>query len=231
MYKNMWDIYRDKREPGGSCGGQKGWCGYCGVCDYIWNIGKYSNWKGMTKDEWRKSNYKNNLKTARHEREQIQEVKDEVELEMGGGLKHTFWTIGLKEDYDLGKMHEKTEELLNKDKFGMGKSCAVYEYHSESKPDGGNLHIHILVPEHGSKTRKGKQIEKVAEHYGVKENFVDRELGNRKDFKNRMNYILGNKINEEKRKYVEKDREWRAMQQLPDFASTLTKKIEEAFKN
>lgn len=227
----MYDIYRDKREPGGSCGGKKGWCGYCSTCDYIWNIGKYSNWKGMTRTEWQKSNYRNNLKMQMREAERLREIRDSVMIEEGGGLSHVFWTIGLPKDYDLDRMRMKTDELLEKDKFGMGKSCAVYEYHSENSPDGGNLHIHILVPEHGRKTRAGKQIEMVAKHYGIKENFVDRELGIKRDFKNRMNYILGNKINEEKRKYVEKDREWRAMQQLPDFASTLSKKVEEAFKN
>jgi len=227
----MWDIYKDRREPGGHCGGKKGWCGYCGACDYIWNIGKYSNWKGMTKAEWQEMNYKNNLKSAMREKLRIQEVKDAVMIEAGGGLKHTFWTIALPKDYDLGKMQEKTEELINKDKYGMGKSCAVYEYHSETCPNGGNLHIHILVPEHGKKTRAGKQIEMVAKHYGIKENFVDRELGIQRDFKNRMNYVLGRKINDEKQKYVEEDRKWRAMQDLPDFASTLSKKVEEAFKN
>ncbi len=227
----MWDIYKDRREPSGFCGGKKGWCGYCGTCDYIWNVGKWSNWKGMTREEWQKMNYRNNLKAAMREKLKIQEVRDSVMIEEGGGLKHVFWTIALPKDYDLKMMQEKTEELLNKDKYGMGKSCAVYEYFSETNPEGGNLHVHILVPDHGRTTRVGEQKRQNAKHYGIKENFVDYERGRPSDFKNRMNYVLGRKINEEKRKYVEKDIEWRKMQELPDFASRLSKKVEEAFKN
>ncbi len=217
----MWDYYNERRNQSGFCGGERGWCGYCGACDYIWEIGKWRNWKGMTKEEWRKMNYKNNIKNAEHERKQKLEVKTAVLMEIGDGIKHSWWRITFPKDYDLVKMASKTWELMEKDLYAMGDSIAVFEYFSEGNPEGGNLHAHILVIKHG-KTKPSVQTKKMAIWFGVKENMIERRFG-KTEFDNRMNYVLGRKIDEEKLKYVEKDREWRKGNGLPEVTCCLPK--------
>ncbi len=229
---HMWEV-KGKRDSDGWCGPSGKWCGYCNICSYMYkNRGKHQ--KDLSLDEWRKWNFKKELEIEREEKKKVQAVRDAVMFDATGGdfgglgIKHTWWTIALPSDYCLKKMQDKTKKLMETDLYGMGKSVAVYENHSEGSPNGGNLHVHILVPEHGATIRAKKQIEMVAKHYGVAWNFVDRVYGRRSMFKEYINYIKGAKV-AHKMEWVNLDKEWRRMQELPDIACRMDDKFCEIF--
>ena len=163
------------------------WCGYCERCDLIWKLGWASR---MTKEEWAKRNWiKEEEKRMKIETEK-QKLKLELRRKIEGGYPHEFYTVALPEDYNLVKLLKTLDDIQEADKYKLGQSIAVIENHSETRPEGGNLHIHVLVLKHG-KYRPYKKREKLAEEFGIKLNFIDYQNGASQDWKKRLNYVTG----------------------------------------
>lgn len=197
------------------------WCGYCERCDLIWKLG-FS--KELTKEEWAKRNWiKEEEKRLKIEREKLN-LRRELQKEIEGGYPHEHYTVGLPEGYPLEKLLKTLDDIQEADKHQMGQSIAVVEYHSETHPNGGNLHIHIVVLKHG-KYRPGKKCEKLAEEFQVKKNFIHYENGRSQDWKHRLNYVTGKKVEPKKIEYVKKDREWREREGLPSFSCYLPETV------
>lgn len=179
---------------------------------------------------WWEDNYYKMQKMKIATQERLQVVQNKIRIDMGAGIKHQLWSIGLPEDYDLKKMQKKLEELVLNDKYQMGQSLACYEFHSEKHPEGGNLHMHILVINHGT-YKPCKKKELLMNHFGLKsDNFIDYQTNRKpKDFQNGVNYILGDKAGEEKAIYAEKDKVWREKVMLPQFTSSLPEEIYDTY--
>ncbi len=154
-----------------------------------------------------------------------QELKREMQINIGAGLKHVLWTISLTENYDLKLMQKQLDTLILNDKYQMGQSLAAVEFHSENHPEGGNLHIHIVVINHGTLKPCDKKVW-IAKWFGIEENFIDYQTRRpATDFEHAINYVLGDKSSLEKQGYVEKDRQWRQLNNLPQLTSSLPKDI------
>lgn len=217
----MWKI------PGlpikdGICQGE-GFCGYCNFC----RTGPYEVWsKRREKEgghgtlwEWQKINYQGHFKQKLKDKKVRQEAEAQWAAEEVGEVKHRLWTISFKGWMDICGVQEydyvqdrvdKVLELCREDKYGLGQSWAVVENYSSKRPDGGNLHMHILVIEHGS-YKPSVQATKIAKHCGIEKNFVDytQLKKSKNDFLCRINYMKGNKVGEGKMLDAMLDKEWR----------------------
>ena len=127
--------------------------------------------------------------------------------ELYGERRHQFITIALPNDYKLEHIKKYAK---SPHKWAKGGLMSV-EYYSSN---GENLHIHMLKEDVYSKT---KIIRDLARRFKVKSNFIDvRTSTSVADFNNRKNYICGRKSTTEKLEHVEKDREWRKENEIPD---------------
>ena len=214
----MWKV-ATKMQKDGYCEIDGPSCGYCERCRYLYSARPKKD-KELSHTEWAKRNYILMMEMKMDREKQVKEVRAEV-MARRGEVKHEFWTIALPIDYNLVTMVEKSWDMMDKDLFKMGDSIACYEYHSKERPAGGNLHIHILVIRHGT-YKPSKKIEMMAKHFGIAKNFIDKApFYKGSDFENRLNYILGKKIDEDKKTYVERDRQWREDEGLPEFTCCL----------
>lgn len=226
-YNRMWEVRTT--HVNGWCVDEM--CGYCESCRYIWKLNNdrlKKKGKGeLRHDEWAKRNwYKHEIlkQKAKDDREKL---RREIGLHLKGGVSHQLFTIALPSDYDTKRMHEKVKELMGEDKWGMGESICSYEWYSKKKPEGGNLHIHWLVVKHGT-YKPSVQSKKIAKEFGIEPNFVDYTSRNKpEDFVNRLNYILGNKRNDDF-KYL--DIGWRKAEGLPHITNGLPVMICDSYK-
>ncbi len=185
--------------------------GTCKVCgDKYWYKNDDISVDGFWEWNWRKTQ-EQRVSIAREQ----EKLKREIRMNSGAGLKHVLWMIGLPEDYDLKDMLNKLKILVNDDKYQMGQSLACIEYFSKKNPEGGNLHIHIIVINHG-KMKPSAQTEHMAKFFGIEENHIDRQTYRKpEDFENGVNYVLGLKQCPEKVKHHKKDVIWRIENHLP----------------
>ncbi len=144
----------------------------------------------------------------------------------GAGVKHRLWTINLPQDYDLVQMKRITEELVFDNLYKLGSSLATYKNFTT---EGEHPHIHLVSTQERPK-KPSVVIQDLAKKYKVKPNFIDYRLGKPEDFKNRMNYALGNKVDPEKKEHCLKDREWRDKNSLPHVTCSLPEKILKEFE-
>jgi len=232
MY-NMWQL-NTKMEDGRCLGTKDGiLCGYCEMCRYIWRAQSTMPGGIKSHDVWAMENYKEMEEKRVIAKIEKEKLKKEIQRKLTGVIEHEMWTVSLK-DYDgklLNRRHyyeelaEKVEEVVENKKFGFKVSGAVIEYHSGEHPDGGNLHVHILAMRDDT-YKPSRRINDMAKYFGVKSNFIDRAKGTKEiDFVNRLNYIYGRKINEDKIDYVRKDRIWRKHYQLPEVTSIFPPEI------
>lgn len=218
-HSTMWKV-TTKLNKDGNCeieGGIR--CGYCERCKFIYNIWRKIEGNELDHEGWAKRNFINEERVKIEVTEARRKLKQEIEAE-SGKLKHEFWTIALPKDYDLFNMVKKTVEMQDGDMFKMGDSIANFEYYSKKNPEGGNLHIHVLVCSHGT-YKPVKKIEMIAKHFGIERNFVDKAPHSNSGFENRLNYVLGRKIDLDKRGYCDKDKQWRDDNGLPEFTCYL----------
>lgn len=224
---NKWKI------PG-RCWNQGGLmrCNYCRDCMVVWEaVARYQGYDKM--EEQRKMLYMN------YRRARIEEKKHQQELEClfatEAGMENVMITIALEDKEDrLDYINKwcRAKEILKRDLYGMGNAIMVMEYHSKSKPDGGNLHIHILyiMSTKNRNLRKGKTIKNIAKHMGIEENFVDYTQGKKIDFSDKVRYLLGDTDNELKKQLKEKDRVFRDSHSIPRSACTFSATLKELFE-
>lgn len=216
--KQMWRV-EGRRNADGWCDIDGAWCGYCERCKYLYSA-RADRDRHLTHEQWAKRNYIIQLEDKIEKEKELKEVKLGI-LGNKGTIKHEFWTIALPQNYDLVEMVHKSWDMMDKDLFKMGDSIACYEFHSKDNPQGGNLHIHILVIKHGT-YKPSKKIKLMAKYFGVAENFIDKAPAYKDgDFENRLNYILGRKVDSDKQIHVENDRKWRSKHGLPEFTCAL----------
>lgn len=120
--------------------------------------------------------------------------------ELYGETAHQFVTIGLPNDYNLGKI----KDYINKPhKWLSGAVLSVERF----RKNGEHLHIHILTTQ---PYNKHKVIRDLSRRFKVTRNYIDvRRSNSTADYNNRSNYIKGNKSSTEKSELVKKDVEWR----------------------
>lgn len=119
---------------------------------------------------------------------------------------HQFITVALPNDYDLKKL---LNYINNPHKWCKG--WISIEKYSKS---GENLHMHILKEGNYSKT---KIIRDLSRRFKIESNFIDVRKGTEPtDWNNRLSYIQGTKVSEEKMECVEKDKEWRKEHSIKD---------------
>lgn len=228
MY-NMWQL--NTKMLNGMCMAHEDgiFCGYCERCKYIWKAQSTESWGIKSHDVWAMENYKNGLENLARAKIERRKLKQEIDRKIEGKIEHELWTIALPEEFEVGKLREKIEEIIDDGKFGFKQSAGVIEFHSSEYPDGGNLHIHILTMM--DKTYKpSRRIKDLAKYFGIENNFVDRQKGYlEEDFKNRLNYIYGRKISDDKKVYVGKDRIWREDNLLPHVTTKLPNEIERLY--
>ncbi len=251
----MWAVTKKQncRENQEWCGQSS--CELCSELAKAWDKNAEGHWKGKLrwhtdngqagaywspKEEWQEPNgteiggfWEWNWKQCQERRiknQRMQEkLKREIRMNSGAGLKHVLWMIGLPKDYDLKVMLNKLKILVNDDKYQMGQSLACVEYFSEESPEGGNLHIHIIVINHG-KMKPCAQTEHMAKFFGIEENHIDRQTYRKpEDFENGVNYVLGLKQEDKKIEYVKKDREWRIENHLPQLTCSFPAEVYEKY--
>lgn len=224
MY-NMWQL--NTKMVNGMCMAHEDgiFCGYCERCKYIWKAQSTESWGISSHDVWAMKNYQQGIEAQSRAKIERRKLREEVERKIEGKIDHELWTIALPEKFELGKLREKIEEIIDDGKYGFKRSAGVIEFHSEKCPDGGNLHIHILAML--DKTYKpSRRIKDLSKYFGIKENFVDRQKSCKQDdFSNRLNYIYGRKVDDDKKIYVERDRKWRDDNLLPHVTSKLPTEI------
>lgn len=215
-----------KFDKDGCCDGNLNdyrWCGYCAACNYRWKA------VGGDIDERRKSNWEWCM--LYDKKMQAAKAKALRALWLSTGnencIKHTFLTISLPKDYDLKKMLNLTEKIQSSNLYGLGDSIASFEWFSEKNPDGGNLHIHLLVVNGTKKYKPSVVARKVALKFGIEDNFVDIINGN-SDFLHRLNYVCGIKV---KGSFVGRDRKWRLDNELPQVTCYLPEEFKLKFEN
>lgn len=219
---------------------QTGW--FCLDCDRCYNvIIPAIRRMGMSPTEWAKNQYGKWCK----EKQLMEQVKREVREEATGGIAHRWICISL--GGVSGEVTLTNWKKVMEGRWGLGgrekgiiscwdKHTKVSETRSLEKGKPGNwaghYHLHILSLRNGeNKNYKWNRIQKeLAKMFGVKPNFVKGETGNPELFEQRYKYILGLKC-EEKKKYVNWDRKWRSSLSLPQFLSTMPKKITEKMQN
>jgi hypothetical protein len=198
----------------------------------FWDI--YARQQGLEAMEQKRKEQYMAWRTAR-----IEEKKHQQEIEcmfaVEQGMENVMITIALEDKEERMDYLDKwytAKQILDKDLYGMGNALMVMEYHSKSKPDGGNLHIHILyiMSPKNRNLRKGKTIKNVAKHMGVEENFVDYTQGKRIDFTDKVRYLLGDTDNEFKKQLKEKDQVFRDSQTIPRSACTFSATLKELFE-
>lgn len=139
----------------------------------------------------------------------IRWLKDLKLYELINETPHQFITVALPNSYDLGKLHKQLTTKMHK--WLKGSTCVV-EYHSAT---GDNLHLHILRRGNYSKT---KIIRDLSRKFKVESNFVDVQRSNKdNDYQNRLKYINGDKVSEEKQVYCINDSIWREMNDLDEY--------------
>lgn len=228
----MWSVKPESkyREDNILCG--QGTCETCRYLADVWDMqgsGHRMTWDGSWKDGkpeefpkggWWEDNWRKQQIAIIANTKRKQEAKQQIQINLGAGLKHVLWTISLTENYNLTKLQQKLDKLVYEDKYQMGQSLAAIEFHSENHPMGGNLHIHIVVINHG-KMKPSVQAKSIAKFFEIADNFVDYQPYRKsEDFQNAINYVLGNK-SEEKQEYVDKDRQWREDNDLPQLTCSL----------
>ena len=220
----MYKVENLKYDCEGNCDGVRNdwvWCGYCDKCNYLAKASE----KG--EEEWRKWNWEctmlSQMKIKKARAKALKELYISTDNE--NCLKHTFLTIALPEDYSLPDMVKTVEKVQSKDLYGLGDSIASYEWYSEKKPEGGNLHVHLLAVNNTKKYKPSVIAKKIAKLFNIETNFVDVVNGN-EDFLNRLNYVCGQKC-EGKVACNEKDREWRKREGLPGVTSHLPELLEQ----
>lgn len=208
-----------------------GTCGYCEGCIQIfykhWSTNQGIKDNGEPGDliVWQKRNYELDFKRRLRERKEKALLEKKWALDEVGEVKCRLWTIGwpdaslceygeMLEDEWVNCRVERAVQMCREDKYGMGQSWLVVENYSNNKPDGGNMHCHILVLDHCTNSQGRKPQgdgKKIAKYLGIPANGVDwgRPLKDKQDFKNSLNYILGNKVEEGKKHFVMLDKEWR----------------------
>lgn len=212
------------------CGGEINdgkWCGYCKSCEQLWEVENNFK-KPISQEDWRKRNWEWCILHDMQLRKAKEEARLGLQMRAEGTVKHRVITISLKDDYDLIIMKKNVEKLQMGDLYGCGQSLSCYEYHSREKPDGGNLHCHILIIDH-TKYKPVIQISKIAKLFKIEKNFVDIATA-KNDFAIKVGYICGIK-KEDKMEYVLKDREWRKRFLLPNVTSVLPKMFEQKYVN
>ncbi len=199
-------------------------CGYCERCNYTAEC--YEGGASL----WKKKNWEYTMIARIKIKKAREKALRDLYISTGNenSLKHTWCTIGLPKDYSLQKMIICVEKIQAKDLYGLGDSVASYEWYSETSPDGGNLHIHLLAVNNTKKYKPGTIATKLAKFFGIKANFVDVINGN-SDFLNRVNYVCGIKDSKEKNIYAEKDKEWRKLKELPHVTCGLPENLRTRF--
>ena len=119
-------------------------------------------------------------------------------------------TIALPNDYGASRLLEKLK-ALGKYKY-MSKYIFNIEYFSKT---GENMHAHILVP---NTLHKTKTIRDFSRWFGIEPNFIDvRKKNTELQYKNALAYVMGEKVDEDKKSCVEKDIIWRKENLLENY--------------
>ncbi len=196
-------------------------CGYCQKCEVIAQCFRDGP------EAWREMNWKQFIYTKCRQEKARRDWEKECRMITGAGVKHRHWTINLPKDYDLVQMKNLTEELVFNNLYKLGNSIATYEYYGKQ---GEHPHVHLVTTQEKPK-KPSVVIENLSKKFGIKQNFIEYSLGKPEDFKNRMNYVLGNKVDPDKKEQCLKDREWRDDHSLPhvtcSLPETILKKFEE----
>ena len=120
---------------------------------------------------------------------------------------HQFITVALPNDYDI----KKILNYISKPHKWCNGWISIEKY----SKTGENLHMHILKEENYSKT---KIIRDLSRRFKIASNFIDVRKGTEPtDWNNRLSYIQGTKVSEEKMEYVAKDKEWRKNANIRDY--------------
>lgn len=213
-----WEI-RTRKTGERNCEVGNFWCGYCEQCVYL---GKA--WceieAGRTLEDWRVRNYEQctRMRMLDRARRRVVQQKIEDELRCDSDEENKFRWLKIsfpKSEVNYKKVIEKTEILMREDKYSLGNSIMVLEFHSKNSPEGGNLHLHLLAVGH-CKTDKARCIRQLARYYKLETNFIDYKKGWGEDnFRIKLRYVCRYKT-KEKMGFVRKDQIWREQQKLPE---------------
>ncbi len=190
-------------------------CGYCDICKVIGEAAVLTGkWEDI--ENWQKENWKNTTLTRMRIKELRQKELKKLCIKTGNSnnLKHQFITIGLPKDYSLCNMVKLIENIQKNDLYGLKDSVASYEWYSDKNPDGGNLHIHMLVLNNEKQYRPHALAKRLAKKFGIQANFVD-VINSNDDFNNRLRYICGVKNDIKKQVHCDQDDLWREENCLP----------------
>lgn len=126
--------------------------------------------------------------------------------------KHQFITIALPLDYSLAKL---TRYIMKPHAWLTGAYLTIERY----SKIGDNLHIHILKEGYYSKT---KIIRDLSRRFKLASNFIDvRVSDDQAVYNHRLDYIKGEKADENKMSYVKLDKEWRKKHQIRNYYKIL----------
>lgn len=121
---------------------------------------------------------------------------------------HQFITIALENTRHLGKLVNTIQGL----EYQYIKEAIVSIENYSSV--GENLHVHILKKGIYNKT---KLIRDMSRKFKVAPNFINVKKGtNESDYRNRLNYIKGDKTDEDKKENSIKDQIWRKENNIQD---------------
>lgn len=134
------------------------------------------------------------------------------DLGAGTDTNQHFVSIGFSEElFTIKKFRNWWNKMTSKASIINAKG--VIERHSES---GVNTHCHIIIE---SPLKKGRLIQFIWESAGIKKLVGDRQKIDVRPYEERHeDYIIGDK-KAEKMENVEKDRNWRKSEGLPDILS------------
>ncbi len=208
-----WKVENLKYDNDGNCDLKRNdnvICGYCDICEIIGDAAVLVNNKWDTLEDWQKDNWKMTMQTRMRIKQMKKKELKKLYIESGNSncLKHQLITISLPIDYSLCNMVKNIENIQEKNLYGLKDSIASYEFYSEKHPEGGNLHIHLLVLNNDKQYRPHALAKIIAKKFGIASNFVD-VVNSNEDFNNRLKYVCGVKNDTKKQVYCDKDDLWR----------------------
>lgn len=137
-------------------------------------------------------------------------------------LPHTLITIQFdeiklddREKEEIGDLHSL---LSNYKWFKNNIYHLSYEYFSKEYPDGGNLHMHILVKQEATQLNKTKIIRDISSKYKDILKVVDYKHSTSKEhYNNRYAYVTGAKQDAGKLVFHERDCVWRVKNKIDPY--------------
>ena len=115
----------------------------------------------------------------------------------------------------IGQLHER---LQNFKWFKDNEYYLNYEYFSDKYPEGGNLHLAIIVKQTTYTLCKTKIIRDCKAKFKEIFKMVNYQSSSSiEHYINRLNYVKGTKSNARKRSFVECDREWRQQNNISHY--------------